>query len=366
MEINSRTGRVRALFAAAAIVALCATGLGRQAADTIASELFDLKQVAPGVWALIVKRNTAGAVSNAAFIEIGDKVMVIDSHLTPRAAREAARIIAAVTNKKPVRLLVNTHWHPDHVQGNSTYSASFPGVIDIVSHVNTRRDIALLGTPLLKDQRVQLPKQIAAWKSQLSTGLVEARPMTETEKRQLEARIKASEFLLGEIQNLEVTLPTLTFDRSMALHAGEREVLILYFGRGHTEGDVVVFLPKEKVIVTGDLLTNGIPFMRDAYPLEWSQTLAGIEKLDFTQVIPGHGDVQQGKDRFIMLRAFLDDLIPAVRRAIQEGKTVEQAKVSIKAELAPKHEKNFPPGSWNGGAEASIERAYAHVKNARM
>lgn len=364
MQINSRPARL--FFAAAVLLALAATGIARQAADPVASELFDVKQVAPGVWALIVKRGSIGAVSNATFIELGDKVMVVDSHLTPRAAREAARIIAAVTNKKPVRLLVNTHWHPDHVQGNVAYWANFPGVIDIVSHVNTRRDIELLGTPLLKDQKVQLPKQIAAWKSQLATGLVEARPMTEAEKKQLEARIRTSETLLEDIRNLEVTLPTMTMDRSMALHAGDREVRILYFGRGHTEGDVVVFLPKEKVVITGDLLTNGIPLMRDAFPLEWSQTLAGVEKLDFTQVIPGHGDVQQGKERFTMLRAFLDDLIPAVRRAIQEGKTVDQAKVSVKAELAPKHEKNFPPGSWNGGAEASIERAYSHAKNARM
>jgi signal transduction histidine kinase len=73
--------------------------------------------------------------------------------------------------------------------------------------------------------------------------------------------------------------------------------------------------------------------------------------------------VQQGKERLRMLRAFLDDLIPAVRRAIAEGKPVDEAKKSVKAELAPRHEKNFP--SWNGGAEASIERAYNHLKNSR-
>jgi glyoxylase-like metal-dependent hydrolase (beta-lactamase superfamily II) len=153
-------------------------------------------------------------------------------------------------------------------------------------------------------------------------------------------------------------------DRSMSLHAGEREVRILYFGRGHTEGDVVVFLPKEKVLVTGDLLTNSIPLMRDAYPLEWSATLAGVEKLDYTRNIPGHGDVQQGKERLEMLRAFLDDLVPAVRRAIVEGKTLDEAKKTVKAELAPRHEKNFP--SWNGGAEASIDRVYKHLKNNRQ
>ncbi|HXG91773.1 MAG TPA: MBL fold metallo-hydrolase [Blastocatellia bacterium] len=364
MPINSNHSKRRCLIAGAILLlASTVTAFAQQPADGVTSEFFNVKQLAPGVWALIVKpmKGTAMAVSNAAVIELGDKALVVDSHLTPTAAREAARIVAALTKNKPVRYLVNTHWHPDHVQGNSTYSSAFPGAIDIIAHVNTRRDIIALEIPFIKDQRVQLPKQIADWKKQLESGMIEGKPMTDLQKTQLQARITQNEALLKELENLEVTLPTMTLDRSMSLHAGEREVRILYFGRGHTEGDVVIFLPKEKVLVTGDLLTNSIPFMRDAYPMEWSTTLAGVERLDFEQVIPGHGDVQQGKERLVMLRAFLDDLIPAVRRAISEGKSVDEAKKSVKAELAPMHEKNFP--SWNGGAEAAIERAYTQLKN---
>lgn len=335
-----------------------------QQADPLASDYFTVKPVVPGVWALIVKQRVPSlAVSNAAVIELGDKVMVVDSHLTPSAAREAARLIALMTNNKPVRYLVNTHWHPDHIQGNSTYSSAFPAVLDIISHLNTRRDIGSIEIPFLKDQKQLLPKQIAGFKSRLEIGKVEGRPMTDVQKRQLEGQIAQAEALFKDIENLEITLPTLTLDRSMTLHAGDRQVQILYFGRGHTEGDVVVFLPKEKVLVTGDLVTNGIPLMRDAFPLEWSATLAGVEKLGYTQTIPGHGDVQQGKERLQMLRAFLDDLIPAVRRAIEAGKTLDETKTSVKAELAPRHEKNFT--SWNAASEASITRAYNHLATTR-
>lgn len=346
----------------AVILAVCSNGYGQQPTEQPASDYFTVKQVVPGVWAFLAKPGRP-AVSNAAVIELGDKVMVVDSHLSPSAAREASRLIASLTGNKAVRYLVNTHWHPDHVQGNSTYSAAFPGVIDIVSHVNTRRDIIGLEMPFLKDQKITLPKQIAQMKSQLATSMIEGKPFTAEQKKRLEAQIAQTESLLREIENLEVTLPNLTLDRSMSLHAGEREVRILYFGRGHTEGDVVVFLPREKVLVTGDLLTNSIPFMRDAFPLEWSATLTGVEALDYTQTIPGHGDVQQGKERIKMLRTFLDEVTAAVRRAITEGKTLEDAKKSVKAELAPRHEKNFP--SWNGGAEATIERTYNHIKENR-
>lgn len=360
-RLNAR--HLLAVFALA--LALQMTGRAQQGDDRFASEIFTVKQVVPGVWALIVKPRTPNlAVSNTAVIDLGDHAIVVDSHLTPTAAREAARLIAAITGNKPVRYLVNTHWHPDHVQGNSTYSSAFPGVIDIIAHINTRRDILALEIPFLKDQKQLLPKQIADLGSQLAVGRRDGMPLTEAQRRQMQTQISQGEALLKEIENLEITLPNLTIDRSMSLHAGEREVRILYFGRGHTEGDVVVFLPKEKVLVTGDLLTNSIPFMRDSYPIEWSATLAGVEKLDFTQNIPGHGDVQQGKERLQMLRAFLDDLIPAVRRAISEGKTLDEAKRTVKAELAPRHEKNFP--SWNGGAEASIDRAYQHLRNNRQ
>ncbi|HWP45198.1 MAG TPA: MBL fold metallo-hydrolase [Blastocatellia bacterium] len=350
-----------------AVLALAspAAGQAELSPGQVASELFTVKQVVPGVWAFIARPSTpALAVSNAAVIELGDKVLVVDSHLTPSAAREAARLIAAVTGNKSVRFLVNTHWHPDHVQGNSAYSSAFPGAIDIIAHTNTRRDMLALEIPFLKDQKQLLPKQIAGIKSQLAVGKKDGLPLSDAQRMQLEAQLKQGEALLKEIESLEIALPNLTLDRSMSLHAGGREVRILYFGRGHTEGDVVVFLPEEKVLVTGDLLTNSIPFMRDAYPLEWSATLAGIEKLDYTWCVPGHGDVQQGKERLHMLRSFLDDLVPAVRRAIASGKSLEEAKRTVKAELAPRHEKNFP--SWNGGAEASIERAYQHLRNNRQ
>ncbi len=119
----SRAGRLALI---AVILFICPNGYGQQASDKTASDYFTVKQVVPGVWAFLAKPGKP-AVSNAAVIELGDKVMVVDSHLSPSAARDAARLIASITGNKAVRYLVNTHWHPDHVQGNSTYSCGFSG-----------------------------------------------------------------------------------------------------------------------------------------------------------------------------------------------------------------------------------------------
>jgi glyoxylase-like metal-dependent hydrolase (beta-lactamase superfamily II) len=323
-----------------------------------ASDFFTVQEVAPQVWALIVKPNSPlPAVCNGAFFTLGDRVAVVDSHFTPFAAREAARLIAAVTGNKPIYYLINTHWHPDHVQGNSTYSSLFPQAINIISHINTRRDIVDKEIPSLKEIKESLPGEIEKLRKQLQDGKGEdGAPLSDAKRKELETEIKENEALRADLQNLEITLPNLTFDHSMSLHAGEREAQVLYFGRGHTEGDVVVYLPKEAVVISGDLLTGGIPFMRDAYPLEWSATLAGVEKLNFSQVIPGHGPVQQGKDRLVLLRKFLDDLVAAVKEQVAAGKNLDAAKQAIKSALSEKYAKQF--GNFNGGADGAIERAY--------
>jgi len=325
------------------------------------SDVFDLQEVAPQVWALIVKQNSpVNAVSNAAFFTIGDHVAVVDSHFTPAAARQASRIISSVTGGKPIHFLINTHWHPDHVQGNSTYSSLFPQALDIIAHTNTRRDIAEKEVASLRDLKESLPKDIEKIRGQLQSGkTAEGADLKDDQRQQLQNRLKSMEGLRADVENLEVTLPNITFDRSLYLNNGEREVQVLYFGRGHTAGDVVVYLPKEKVVITGDLLTGSIPFMRDAYPPEWSATLAGVEKLDFDRVIPGHGAVQQGKERLGLLRAFLDDLVAAVKTQSASGKKLDEIKSSVKLSLTDKYSKQF--SNFNSGVDAAVERTYSQL-----
>src|SRR6202008_3357542 len=109
------------------------------------------------------------------------------------------------------------------------------------------------------------------------------------QRKTLEDNIRQAEAYFSELKLIQVTLPTMTFDRSLILRRGSRTVEILWLGRAHTDGDVFVFLPNEKVLVTGDALHGWTPFMGDSYPYEWIQTLDAAEKLDFNSVLGGHG-----------------------------------------------------------------------------
>ena len=89
--------------------------------------------------------------------------------------------------------------------------------------------------------------------------------------------------------------PALTFGGSLTLWLGNREVRLVHLGRAHTAGDVVVYLPKERIIGTGDLFNGYIGYMGDAYVDEWAETLGRLAELDFETVVPGHGTRSRGK-----------------------------------------------------------------------
>ena len=135
----------------------------------------------------------------------------------------------------------------------------------------------------------------------------------------LRDELRQQEEYLAEIRSLELTLPDLTFDKSLILHRPDRDVVLLFLGRGHTSGDVVAYLPKQRVVATGDLLHGWMPFMGDSYPPEWVATLDALDKLDFDHIIGGHGGVKP-RAHLRFFRNYLADLIAEVRRAPRPGR----------------------------------------------
>ena len=133
-----------------------------------ADQLFDLKPVVPGVWAAIAKEQYK-VNCNAAVIDLGDSVLVVDTHSKPSAARALIEQIKTVTNN-PVKYVVNTHFHLDHYQGNQAYPASWPQGVEIISSEVTRESIEHRGIPRVKHEIFELPKEI----EKLKTDLVNA------------------------------------------------------------------------------------------------------------------------------------------------------------------------------------------------
>src|SRR5881396_3365301 len=257
-------------------------------AQTASRDLFELKKVGDGVYAAIAEPRYK-VNCNAAVIMTNDGVVVVDSHSKPSAARSLYNEIQSMT-KQPIRKIVNTHFHWDHWQGNEVYTNANPGVEVVASERTkenlTRPDAGVGGVPFIAKQLAALPAEIETLKQEA------ARATDPQTKSRIESNLRQAEAYLDELKQLKPALPTRTVSTTQTVTEGGRDIQLHVLGRGHTDGDLYIYLPKEKVVVTGDALIDWMPFLNDGYPEEWVQTLTALEKLDFTQIIPGHGDVQ--------------------------------------------------------------------------
>src|SRR5256714_12609582 len=204
-----------------------------------ADDLFEIKPIADGVYAAIAKPSYR-VNCNAAIIVLSDGVLVVDTHSKPSAARALIEQIKKLT-PKPVKFVVNTHFHWDHYQGNEAYPSSWPAGVEIISSEATRTSIEQRGIPRVKHEILTMPAEI----EQLRADLHKA--STPEQRASIQKDISEAEGYLAELKSMQITLPTMTFDHSLILHRKSRTVEILWLGRAHTDGDVFVFLPKETV-----------------------------------------------------------------------------------------------------------------------
>ena len=316
--------------------------------------LFDLQKVADGVYAAIA-RPQYRVNSNAAVIINDDGVLVVDTHNRPSASRALIEEIKKITDK-PVRYVVNTHFHADHTRGNQSYPSAFPRDVTIISSETTRELLISQGIPSIKQSLDQAPAEIEALKKRLAAE-------TNTEmRRSLQSDLAQAEDYLQELRSMEIVLPDLTFDKSLILHKKNRDIYILFLGRGHTAGDAVVYLPRERVVATGDLLHGWWPYMADSYPTEWLETLSKLAALDFDRVIGGHGSVKP-KSHLAFFRGCIADLITETRKAVQTGETLEEARKSVPAALAPKCEAGM--GEFSRYVGSGVQKVFKDLEAKR-
>jgi len=295
-----------------------------------------------------------GALSvgcNASIIVNDEDVLIVDSHSTPAAAWALAEQVKTVTDK-PIRYVVNTHFHWDHAHGNQVYG---PGV-EIIGHEFTRRMLASgesMGGRSYDMFVGAIPSQIAQLRKQID-GMADA-----DAKRKLGDQLQVQEQYQMATASVKPQPPTVTLTDSLTLHRGGREIRLLFLGRGHTGGDVVVYLPKERVVVTGDLLGAGPSYLGDAYLTDWAATLDRLRALDFDMVLPGHGDAFQGKAKIDHFQAYLKDFWRQAKTLHDEGLSAEEAARRIDLRS---HAANYPTIREAGVLNHGVYRAYDEIE----
>jgi len=288
-----------------------------------------ITKLADGVYEIQHENSPGGASGNTTVI-IGDReALVVDSAYFPSVAREDIEQIRKWTDK-PVAFLLITHYHNDHNNGSSAYMAVFPN-LTIIAQEETKKDMDLIQPGNVERTPREYAEAIAAYKQGRDT---DGRALTEDEKKQAQNVLPGLERAVAEFKNIVYESPTLTFKHKIDIDLGNREVQLLHFKRGNTPGDAMAYLPKEKILVAGDLLVYPLPYVGDGYPSEWVETLHKIGQLDVTTIVPGHGPILHDKTYLYLVADLMQSSVDQVRARIRQlgfpgAHTLDEIKGSV-------------------------------------
>lgn len=270
-----------------------------------------------------------GMSGNAVALVGDDGVLVFDTTATPAAASAILAEIRKLT-PLPVRYVVNSHWHWDHWGGNQVFAEAFPGVA-LITHTQTR-ELMLTVEPRWNERG--LKQDLPRYLEDLARSLAEAKAKGAPAERirAAEERLAADRDFLAQKSGERKTVPNVTFGETMTVWLGRREVRILH-ARAITPGDTYLFLPQEKILITGDIVIDPYPFaIGGSYPAEWAATLRQLAALKPALVIPGHGEAQAGSALLERNLAMFDEVMRRVREAKAAGQSAEQVAAALDGE----------------------------------
>ena len=298
------------------------------------------ERVADRVWVMRQPdRLWAAVIGNVTIIEQEDGVVLVDSGGTIPDGRDIVRAVAALT-PKPIKAVAITHWHNDHPLGLPGILETYPRARVISTPITRDLVRTETNTPLGKTD----PEVDAARLKRAENTLVEFRK--EADAPGVPADMRAQYDIeiqwIGERVKRQtgnyVVLPTETFADSLTIPDPVVPVELRFLGTANTTGDLVAWLPKQKIAVAGDAVVAPTPYGFTVSTKPWLASLAKLEALPFTTLIPGHGRVQKDRTYLDILKWSMGDLSARAAKAAAEGLTKEQA---IAAFDRSEHERRF-------------------------
>ena len=236
-------------------------------------------------------------LTNAGIIIGDDSVLVIDSLRVPSFARDLIQDVKTIT-EKPIGFVIDTHSHWDHSWGNEEFPEA-----TIIGHKNCYAEMIDL-----------------EWNEEWRKKVVSSNDPWSEE---------------GNLVN--ITPPNMTFETSMQLYFGGREIDLKYFGRAHTSGDIYIHLPKEKIVFTGDVAQDGgVPYLGDCYPADWPETDNQLASLPIERFMSGHGPIGD-HNALVEAKDFIHTLVDSLKHAIADGQDSLEASKYVINEMSPKY-----------------------------
>jgi cyclase len=294
--------QMKRIFASLLTAVLLATAVtfGQVAAQ------YRLEKITEGIY-LAVPNAPGRDAANIPVIVGNEDAVLVGTHFFPAAARALIDQVKTATGKN-VRYIVNTHYHAVATAAGET----FPPGVEVIGHELARKT-------LLTD---------AAGKPRRNGSTVAP--------------------------------PTLGMTTRLVLYRGDREIRIVYVGRGHSDNDLLVLLPRERIICTGDLLVPGLPDMSEGNITEWISTLELLKLQDFDMVLPARGAPFKGKEKIDALQSYLRDVLSQTTDLLNKGVSADEA--ARRVDLTS-HAKDYPQITQPGVDIAAVRRLQTQIED---
>jgi cyclase len=323
---------MRELLAISLLAFLAACSLSF--ADSTTTKERSITKIAESIYGIRHPDAPDGFPQSNTTVIIGERgVFVIDSCLLPSSTKQDIAQIRQWTSK-PVLYLLNTHWHFDHTLGNALYAEAFPGV-QIIAHRHTNRMMRDFNPGAV----ARYPLREQRFKKILESGKdPDGKPLTDGLRKDYEQALAGLAPVAAELKDAKQVVANLVFDSELEIDLGNTQAEVKFIGRGNTGGDTIVYLPKEKLLITGDLLDHPVQYMFGGFPLDHVETLEKLARFEAQTIVPGHGDILRDKRHIQAVHDMIKAVNDEVDRLYTQGKTQEEVQ-----ELIPK---NLDVAAW--------------------
>jgi cyclase len=311
-------------------------------------DLFDIQKATEGVYFAHARPQTVINCNAAIFVRSKD-VVVVDAHSKPSAAASIIRQIRRQVSDKPVRFVINTHFHWDHTQGDHGYRMAGEKV-DFIASSMTKQLMEEFAVARMKASADAVPKQIEDMRRRAEKSFSEA------EKAFCAEQIRQLEAYQADLKNYALELPSITFDKSYLLSDPAFDLHLEFHGRSHTAGDVFVFCPQKRALATGDASHGWLPNIADGYPRLWPGTIDEVAQADFKYMMGGHGPMQEDRTVMMSQRNYIEELAEKVEAGKRAGQSLEE----LQARLAVASLKSMQSNGYQAFLERTLAASHPH------
>jgi cyclase len=307
---------VRLMIAAALLVASPVQGAAPKTAPAMAPVTITTTRLAEGIYQFTVASDGYVEQLNSVAIVTDTDVLLFDTTTRPSTARSILASIRKLT-PKPVRYVVNSHWHPDHWSGNEVFADAEPGLQIIATE--QERDYMLNVAAMWP---ATLPKALAAEeqavaekiaKGELAPGI----PLNDERRATLDLELQQGRDMVAEQMKVRRTYPNLTYTDRLTMRRGGREFQFISV-TGDAAATTVLYLPKEKILITGDTVSYPLPYYTPPLSAH-AASLRRLAALDADIIVPGHGPAFRDNSYMLLEAELFEAVLAATQRALRNG-----------------------------------------------